>query len=163
MSRERAYAWTDPKELAEAAQHHDGRDFFARLVKAELPAPPINATVGMSLVEAVDGRAVFELEPMEWHYNPIGTVHGGILATLADSALGCAVHSNLPEGAAYTSLDLTIKFTRPATIDSGLLRCEGRVVSMGRRTATAEAEITDPTGRVIARAIASCLIMRRGS
>jgi uncharacterized protein (TIGR00369 family) len=86
-------------------------------------------------------------------------VHGGILATLADSALGCAVHTKLSAGTAYTSLDLTIKFTRAATLDSGLLTCEGRVVSIGRRAATAEAQITDQAGRVIGHAVTTCLLM----
>lgn len=157
--RERSYTWADPAVLAAAAQRMDGLDFFARLGGGGFPAPPINATTGIALVEVNDGRAVFELEPAEWHYNPIGSVHGGILATLADSALGCAVHTKLSAGTAYTSLDLTIKFTRAATVDSGLLTCEGRVVSIGRRTATAEAQITDTTGRVIGHAVATCLIM----
>lgn len=159
MTRERTYTWVDPKVLATAAQQLDGLDFFAQLGNGDFPPPPINATTGIALVEVSDGRAVFELQPEEWHYNPIGSVHGGILATLADSALGCAVHTKLAAGTAYTSLDLTIKFTRAATLDSGLLTCEGRVVSIGRRTATAEAQITDKTGRVIGHAVATCLIM----
>lgn len=157
--RERTYAWADPQLFAAAARELDGLDFFKQLGDGELAPPPINATLGMALVEISDGRAVFELTPEEWHYNPIGTVHGGILATLADSALGCAVHTKLKAGTGYTSLDLTIKFTRAATMDSGTLTCEGRVVTIGRRTATAEAEITDKTGRVIGHAVATCLIM----
>lgn len=158
-TRERAYTWADPAVLAAAALRMDGLDFFAQLGNGDYPPPPINATTGIALVEVGDGRAVFELEPAEWHYNPIGSVHGGILATLADSALGCAVHTKLSAGTAYTSLDLTIKFTRSATLDSGLLTCEGRVVSIGRRTATAEAQITDKTGRVIGHAVTTCLLM----
>lgn len=158
-ARERTYSWVDPQLFATAAQELDGIDFFAQLGDGKFPPPPINQTLGMALVEVSDGRAVFELTPQEWHYNPIGTVHGGILATLADSALGCAVHTKLKAGTGYTSLDLTIKFTRAATLDSGTLTCEGRVVTIGRRTATAEAEITDKTGRVIGHAIATCLIM----
>ncbi|MFZ2511977.1 MAG: PaaI family thioesterase [Gordonia sp. (in: high G+C Gram-positive bacteria)] len=157
--RERTYSWVDPQVFASAARELDGIDFFTQLGDGAFPPPPINNTLGMSLVDISDGRAVFELTPQEWHYNPIGTVHGGVLATLADSALGCAVHTKLSAGTAYTSLDLTIKFTRAATIDSGLLTCEGTVVSIGRRTATAEAQITDKTGRVIGHAIATCLIM----
>src|SRR5690606_34882374 len=90
--------------------------------------------------------------------NQIGSVHGGMLAGLADSALGCTVHSKLPAGTGYTSLDLTIKFTRPANLDSGVLRCRGEVVTMGRRTATAEARIVDGRGKVVAHAIATCLL-----
>ncbi len=157
--RERTYSWADPQVLAAAARELDGIDFVGQLGDATFPPPPINQTLGMSLVEVSEGRAVFALTPQEWHYNPIGTVHGGILATLADSAFGCAVHTKLKAGTAYTSLDLTIKFTRAATLDSGTLTCEGRVLTIGRRAATAEAEITDTTGRVIGHAIATCLIM----
>ena len=113
-------------------------------------------------MEIGDGWARFELEPAEWHYNALGTVHGGILSTLADTALGCAVHTKLPAGTGYTSLDLTIKFTRAATVDSGLLTCEGTVVTIGRRTATAEARITDGSGRVIAHAVTTCLLIPSG-
>ena len=157
--RERTYSWVDPQVFATAAQELDGLDFFAQLGDGKFPPPPINETLGMTLVEVGDGRAVFELTPEEWHYNPIGSVHGGILATLADSALGCAVHTKLSAGTGYTSLDLTIKFTRAATLDSGTLTCEGHVVTIGRRTATAEAQITDKTGRVIGHAVATCLII----
>ena len=94
-----------------------------------------------------DGWAEFEMQPAEWHYNPIGSVHGGMLAGLADSALGCAVHTKLPAGTGYTSLDVTIKFTRAARLEGGLLRCRAEVVTIGRRTATAEARIVDSHGR----------------
>src|SRR4051794_29885998 len=94
-TRERSYTWADPAVLAAAAQQLDGLDFFAQLAGEDFPPPPINATLGMALVEVGDGRAVFSLQPEEFHYNPIGSVHGGILATLADSALGCAVHTKL--------------------------------------------------------------------
>ncbi|MDN5795778.1 MAG: PaaI family thioesterase [Intrasporangium sp.] len=113
--RQRTYSWGDPQLFATAAQELDGLDFFAQLADGKFPPPPINETLGMALVDVGDGRAVFELTPEEWHYNPIGSVHGGILATLADSALGCAVHTKLSAGTGYTSLDLTIKFTRAAT------------------------------------------------
>jgi uncharacterized protein (TIGR00369 family) len=159
MGRERSYTWGDPLELAAAAQGLSGREFLAQISSGELPVPPAGATTGIVPVEIGDGRAVFQLQPAEWHYNPIGSVHGGILATLADTALGCAVHTKLPAGTAYTSLDLTIKFTRAATIDSGLLTCEGRVLTLGRRTGTAEAHITDEADRVVAHAVTTCLLM----
>ena len=159
MSRERSYTWGDPKELATAALQLSGRDFLAQIGNGQLPVPPAGATTGIVPAEIGEGYAAFTLEPAEWHYNPLGSVHGGILATLADTALGCAIHTRLPAGTAYTSLDLTIKFTRAATLDSGLLTCEGSVVSFGRRAATAEARITDSEGRVIAHAVTTCLII----
>lgn len=98
------------------------------------------------------------MTPGEEHYNPIGSVHGGVYATLLDSAAGCAVHSTLPAGMAYTSLDLTTKFLRPITFDSGKIRAVGRVRSHGRRTAFAEAELLDANDRLLAHATSSCLI-----
>jgi len=159
MSRERTYAWADPRELAEAARRLDGLDFLRRIGSGDLPAAPAAATTGIVPVEVGDGYAIFEFEPAEWHYNPIGSVHGGMISTLADTALGCAVHTTLSAGTAYTSLDLTVKFTRAVTADSGRVRCEARVLSRGRRTATAEAHITDGRGRVVAHAVTTCLLM----
>jgi uncharacterized protein (TIGR00369 family) len=159
MNRERSYTWTDPGELAQAAQGMLGLDFLRKTGAGELPPAPVIATTGIELVDVGDGWATFTLQPAEWHYNPIGSVHGGILSTLTDTALGCAIHTQLPAGTGYTSLDLTIKFTRAATLASGLLTCHGRVVTLGRRTATAEARITDSAGRVIAHALTTCLVM----
>lgn len=160
--RERTYTWEDPTALAGAGHDLSGREFLERIGRGELPAAPAAATTGVVPVEVGDGVAVFSLEPQEWHYNPLGSVHGGILSTLADSALGCAVHTRLPAGTGYTSLDLTIKFTRPANLASGVLTCTGTVVAMGRRTATAEARIVDEAGRTIAQAISTCLLMPVG-
>jgi len=94
----------------------------------------------------------------EFHYNPLGSVHGGVLATLLDTAAGCSVHSTLPAGVGYTSLDLTTKFLRPVTIGSGMLRCEGSVISRGRTIALSQAQLTDASGRLVAHATSSCLI-----
>lgn len=158
VERERRYTWEDPRLLAVAAQQVSGREFLDQISNGTLAVPPVCETTGIYPGKVGEGTATFTLEPAEWHYNPIGSVHGGILSTLADSALGCAVHSALPAGTGYTSLDLTIKFTRAATVDSGLLTCEGRVVTMGRRAATAEATITDAGGRIIGHAVTTCLL-----
>lgn len=111
-----------------------------------------------TLDEVEHGRAVFSLLPGEEHYNPIGSVHGGIFATLLDSAAGCAVQSTLPRGTGYTSLDLTVKFLRPVTVETGRVRAVGRVVSSGRRTALAEAQLFDTADRLLAHATSSCLL-----
>jgi uncharacterized protein (TIGR00369 family) len=124
----------------------------------EIPPPPIMRTLGIDGVEVEDGRMVFRLEPQEFHYNPLGTMHGGVLATLLDSAAGCAVHTTLPAGVGYTSLDLTTKFLRPVTLNSGTLRCEGTVLSRGSRIALAQAQILDSKDRLVAHATSSCLI-----
>jgi uncharacterized protein (TIGR00369 family) len=99
-----------------------------------------------------------QMRAQSFHYNPLGGVHGGMIATLLDTAAGCAVHSTLDVGEGYTSLDLTTKFLRPVTVESGLLTCVGTVISRGRRTALAQAELTDETGRRLAHATSSCML-----
>jgi uncharacterized protein (TIGR00369 family) len=125
----------------------------------ELPPPPIMDLVGLGGVTAVEGSVTFYLDPQEFHYNPLGTVHGGVLSTMLDSAAACSVHSTLPAGVAYTSLDLNVKFLRPVTIASGRLRCSGAVLQRGRRSALAEARLTDAAGRLVAHAMSTCLIL----
>jgi uncharacterized protein (TIGR00369 family) len=107
-----------------------------------------------------EGRAAFRLTPREFHYNPLGSVHGGVFATMVDSACGCAVHTMLPAGVFYTSLDLSVKFLRPVTVDTGPITAVGTVVHLGRRTALAEARITDESGKVYVTATSSCLLIR---
>ena len=124
----------------------------------ELPARPIMHTIGTGGMDVAEGRVVVYLDPGEFHYNPLGTVHGGVLSTMLDTAAACSVHSTLPAGVAYTSLDLNVKFLRPVTVASGRLRCEGSVLSRGRRTALAEARLTDADGRLAAHATSSCLL-----
>ena len=157
--RARSYGWEDPLLLATAAGRMTGLEFLTAYTEGRLPHPPALVTNGIRPVEFADGRAVFELTPAEWQYNPIGCVHGGVLSTLADSALGCAVHTKLGVGFTYTSLELKINFTRAVTVASGRLRCVGTVVTIGRRVATSEATITDEAGRVVGHASSTCLIM----
>ncbi len=158
MTRERTTTWEDPSISAS----HLGRDSGLAMLEAvrdgKIPAPPIAVTMGFDLDLVEDGRAVFSLEPAEHHYNPIGSVHGGVFATLLDSATGCAVHSTLAAGVGYTSVDLNVKFLRGMNAATGRVTCEGRVVNRGRRLALAEATITDSTGRLLATATSSCLI-----
>ncbi|MET7439338.1 MULTISPECIES: PaaI family thioesterase [unclassified Streptomyces] len=158
MGRSRTYDWEDPSVSASAVGHHSGLDFLREVQAGRLPAPPIAATLGMRLEEVEHGRAVFSLIPGEEHYNPIGSVHGGVYATLLDSAAGCAVQSVLPPAMGYTSLDLTVKFLRPVTVDTGRIRAVGTVLNSGRRTALAQAELLDETDRLLAHTTSSCLL-----
>jgi uncharacterized protein (TIGR00369 family) len=158
-ARRREYTWSDPVDLARAATTMSGLDFLRAIADGRFPHPPIMTTAGIELAEAEEGRIVFALTPAEWHYNPIGSVHGGVLSTLADSAAACAVHSKLPVGTAYTSIDLTMKFLRPVTSASGRITAEGTVLSMGRRTALCQAELRDAGGRLVAYATSTCLLM----
>src|SRR4051812_41941390 len=159
-TRSRTIEWDDPAAVLAAADGRTGLELMQSLVAGEFPAPPIAHTLGFTLSEVEEGRAVFELDPGEHHYNPIGSVHGGVFATLLDSACGCAVHSMLPEGVGYTSLDLNVKFVAPLRLDTGTVSCVGTVTHLGSRTALAEARITDGTGRLLATATSSCLVFR---
>jgi uncharacterized protein (TIGR00369 family) len=157
--RERTYTWVDPQAYVEAAQGRSGIELFRYLLDNDFPAPPIAQTLGFRLVEVDKGLAVFAIEPAEYLYNPIGSVHGGVYATLLDSAAGCAVHTTLDEGVGYTSLDLAVKFLRGMTPDGGEVRAIGTVTHSGRRTALAEARMVDSKGRLLATATSSCLIL----
>jgi uncharacterized protein (TIGR00369 family) len=158
--RERTFSWADPVEIAAFGAGLSGLEFFAALAEGRVAPPPIMVALDMTGAAFSDGRAVFTLTPQEFHYNPIGMVHGGVFATLLDSACGCAVHTKLPAGVFYTSLDLSLKFLRPVTVATGPVTAEGTVVHLGRRTALAEARLTDAAGKVYVTATSSCLIIR---
>jgi uncharacterized protein (TIGR00369 family) len=160
MIEERDRVLSDAGWLAEQAGKRVGLDFLRAVIAGELPPAPLARSLGMRMAEADPGRVVFELEPAEQHYNPIGSVHGGVYATLLDSAAGCAVHSMLPAGVGYTSLDLTVKFVRPVTDRTGPVRAIGTVRHLGRRTALAEAELLDQNNKLCATAVSSLLILR---
>jgi uncharacterized protein (TIGR00369 family) len=160
--RRRTHAWEDPAASAAAARELDGITFLREMMAGRYPPPPIAATLGFGLVSVEPGKAVFDITPAEYHYNPIGSVHGGVYATMCDSACGCAVHSMLPAGTFYTSLDLSVKFIRPVTTGTGRLLCEGTVEHFGSRTALAIARLTDSDGKLYAHATSSCLIFRPG-
>lgn len=137
----------------------DGFEQLRAIADGRLPAAPIAATLGFAGMSVPErGTAIFELDPELRHYNPIGSVHGGVFATLLDSACACAVHSTLAVGEAYTSLDLSVKFLRAVTVDSGRLRAVGTVIQRGRRTALAEARLYDGQERLVAHATSSCMI-----
>ncbi len=123
--------------------------------------PPICDTLKFNLSQVEDGRAVFTGTPGKHANNPIGSIHGGYAATLLDSACGCAVHTRLSPTQAYTTLELKVSYLRGMTAETGEVRAEGWVVSMGRRTAFAEARLTDSHGRLLATASSTLLVMER--
>ena len=135
-----------------------GLEVLEAIVAGELPAPPIGATMGFRLVEVGPGRAVFEGEPGPDLLNPLGQVHGGVALTLIDSAAGCAVHSELPAGVGYTTVETKVNFTRPI-VPSSKVRCEGRVLSLGRQIATAEARLLSPEGKLLAHGTSTLIIL----
>jgi uncharacterized protein (TIGR00369 family) len=160
VSRERTIVWQDPVPSAAAGATMGGLEYLTAIVDGELPPPPMAVTMRMQPVELGEGRVVFEGEPGEEHYNPIGIVHGGYAATLLDSALGSAVHTLLPPGVAYASLGLEVKYVRPLTRETGRVVCEAEVVYRGRRQATAEARlIAAESGKLLAHGTTTCLIL----
>jgi uncharacterized protein (TIGR00369 family) len=135
-----------------------GVDFVRAIFEGRLPAPPIMQTIEPFDSSAEPGIVAFSSIPGFRHYNPIGSVHGGYAATLLDSAMGLAVHTALPAGTGYTTLEFKISFIRGMTRDTGPVRSEGRTMNVGRRAATAEARITDSKGRLLAHATTTCLV-----
>lgn len=136
----------------------DGYEQLQAIGDGRLPPPPIAETLGLVNFGGERGAISVELTPELRHYNPLGSVHGGVLSTMLDTAAACSVHSTLAVGEGYTSLDLTVKFLRPATVESGLLRAVGKVIQRGRRTALAEAQVFDAHGKLVAHATSSCMI-----
>ena len=128
------------------------------MLHGELPYPHISDTLDFSLVEVSEGRAVFQGQPQLKHYNPLGSVHGGWYATLLDSAVGCAVHTAMPVGRAYTTAELSVNIVRAASQQSGPLRAIGTVLHVGRQLATAEGRIVDAAGKLYAHATTTCLV-----
>jgi uncharacterized protein (TIGR00369 family) len=161
--RSRTFTGDDPRPGAEAARTMSGMEYLRAIQGGVFPPPPMASLMGMELVSVDEGRAVFAVQPAEYHYNPIGVVHGGLASTLLDSAMGCAVHTMLPAGAGYTTLDLTVNLVRPLTHETGRVLCTGSVIHVGGRIATAEGRITDEAGKLYAHGTTTCMIFRSSS
>ena len=157
----RTITWQDPVSSAAIGAGMAGLDYVRAIQAGDVPPPPIAVVMNYSIVELDEGRAVFEGQPGEEHYNPIGVVHGGYAATILDSALGCAVHTTLAAGAGYTSQTLEVKYIRPITRDTGPIRCEAEVVHRGRQTATSQAQLTTADGeKLLATGTSTCLLFQ---
>lgn len=136
-----------------------GLEFMSRMVRGELPMPPMCKTCNFWPVEASTGLFAFEGEPGGAHFNPLSTIHGGWAATLLDSAMGCAVHTTLPAGRAYTTLEIKVNYVRAILPNVGRMRCEGRIVHSGSRMATAEGRLTAADGKLYAHGLTTCMIL----
>lgn len=156
-------SWEDPRAIAEAGRGLSGLEFLQKIVAGDFPPPPLASLMNFQLVEIQEGHAVFAGEPKEYHYNPIGVVHGGLAATLLDSAMGCAVHSTLPAGAGYTTLEIKVNFVRAMTAETGRVRAEAKLIHLGGRTATAEGRVIDEAGKLYAHGTTTCLILRQST
>lgn len=160
--REKTITWQDPTDALDAMPGLSGIEYLRKMQAGELPGAPIAAHAAMRLAEVGEGTVTFVSEPDESHYNPIGAVHGGLVCTLLDSALGCAAHTTLPAGVGYTSIEIKINYLRPVTKESGPLTVNGRVTKPGRRVAFAEGEVLDKHGKVVATGSSSLLIFPLG-
>lgn len=156
--RTRTVSWHDPVETGKAAFSMAGAAFLRAIAEGRLPPPPIARLMDFDIVEVGEGRVIFSVEPQEFHYNPIGMVHGGLAATLLDSAMGCAVHSLLPQGRAYTTLELKVNYVRPLKQGTGRVRAVGKVIHLGGKVATAEGTLVDDAGKLFAHATTTCLL-----
>jgi uncharacterized protein (TIGR00369 family) len=157
--RTRTYTWDDPFALRDAMAGTSGLELMQLMASGELPPPPIAQTLGFRLVEAERGHAVFECEPAEYHYNPIGVVHASLAMTLMDSAMGLAFVTTLDEPVGWTTLEVKSNFTRALTTETGLVRCTGSIVHRGRRVSTIEARVEDVEGRLCAHGTSTILVL----
>lgn len=164
-------AWRAAEDAVRARHRHtglgrpeqfvgrSGMQIFEAMLAGEIPAPPITRTLNFLLVEAEPGRAVFQGQPLFDHYNPLGTVHGGWIATLLDSAVACAIHTMLPPGKTYTTLELKINYIRGLTDKVPLVRAVGEVIHVGGKTGTSHGRLIGPDGTLFAHATTTCIVL----
>jgi uncharacterized protein (TIGR00369 family) len=159
-TRERTVRWEDPLAGLASMGSMSGLEMLHAIKDGQLPPPPIAELMGFELVLAEEGRAVFALTPAEYHYNPIGMVHGGVASTLLDSAMGCAVQSTLPAGDVYSTVGLQVTFVRPLTLETGRVLCEGKAIHVGGRMALAEGRVEGEDGQLYAHGTTTCMLLR---
>ncbi len=160
-ARTKAVTWHQVEVLGRAAAALPGREFLQEICDGRLPPPPMAALVGSELVSVGDGEVLFRCTPDESTYNPLGMVHGGLLCTLLDSAAGCAVHTLLPAGAGYASIEIKVSFLRALRADAGSIEVHGHSLRVGQRVAFAEAHARDSAGELVGHATTSFAISRR--
>jgi uncharacterized protein (TIGR00369 family) len=156
--RRRDVTWQDPLLGAMLARDLNGLEYLLAIAEGRIPPPPIAVLLGMSIVSVEPGQVTFGLDVGEHLYNPIGSVHGGVFCTLLDSAMGCAVHTSLDRGQAYTTLELKVNIVKALTVDTPSVAATGQVVSAGRRVVTASGQITGPDGALYAHATTTCMV-----
>lgn len=156
--RQRTVTWHDPVASAMAGMALPGLDYLRAIRDGQLPGAPIAGLIQMGLSEVEEGRVVFTCRPDESAYNPIGTVHGGLVCTLLDSVCGCALHTLLPQGRGYTSIDLNVSYLKAVTARSGTLTATGTVIKAGARVGFTQGTVTEESGALVATATSSLLI-----
>ena len=157
--RHREVSWEDPLISAAQALDLSGLDFLREIMAGRIAPPPIAVLTGMTILAAEPGEVTFGLDVGEHLYNPIGSVHGGVFCTLLDSAMGCAVHTCLDRGQAYTTLELKVNIVKALTVRIPQVVATGKVISAGRRVLTGSGQITGPDGTLYAHATTTCLVL----
>jgi len=147
-------------EKAEARHTMSGLEYMRKMMTGELTPSGMAQLMDFRLVEVNEGRAVFSVKPDERHYNGLGIAHGGLAATLLDSAMGCAINTMMPAGKIFTTLEMKINYTRPMRRETGEVLCEASVIHVGGRTATAAGRIVDREGKLYAHGTATCMLFR---
>jgi len=160
MERSKTIHWQDPMEGASKAMHMSGLEYLQAMGNGTLPYPPIIHTLDFQMVSAERGQVIFSFHPQEFHYNPIGSVHGGVITAILDSAMGCTVQSILPAGSGYTTLELKVNFLRAVNTKSGVLKAIGKIIHSGSRTALVEAQLLDDNGKIFSHAVSTCMILK---
>ena len=150
----------EEKEVVEKRRHLSGLEYMRQLLSGEREPSGMARLMNMRLVEVEEGRGVFAVEPDERHRNGLGIAHGGLAATLLDSALGCAINTVMPAGRVFTTLGMKVNYVRPMRRETGEVRCEGEVLHAGGRVATAEGRIVDAAGKLYAHGTATCMLFR---
>jgi len=158
MTRERTIQWSDPLPTARAGRGMAGLELLEAIQAGRLPPPPMLVLLGATMGTVERGRVTMTLAPAEYHYNPYGTVHGGVAASLLDTVMSCAILSQQAVGRGNTTIDLSINYLRPMTIDTGPVTAEGTVIHAGRTTALAQGRLADANGRLLAVATTTCLL-----
>jgi uncharacterized protein (TIGR00369 family) len=156
--RVRIVTWDDPTEARQKGRRMSGAELFDKMRRGEIPEPPFARLMGIEVFDVGNGNVTMTLPPKEFHYNPMGCVHGGILTTLLDSVMSAAVHTALPAGKGYLTLSLNINFLKPVYEHTGEVMAQGAVVSLRRQVATAEGRIVDVKGDLCATGTATCML-----
>jgi uncharacterized protein (TIGR00369 family) len=161
MERTRTIQWEDPLAGAQKAAHMSGRDYLQAISDGEIAPPPLLHTLDIKKPSVIEkGTITFSFVPQEFHYNPIGSVHGGVISAILDSAMGCSLHTLLEAGTGYTTLELKVNFIKGITIKTGELRAIGKVIHAGSRTALVEAQLLDANNVLYAHGVSTCLILK---
>jgi uncharacterized protein (TIGR00369 family) len=158
--RRRTIEWNDPAPLIEKAASLSGLEYLRGMKEGTIPHPPICLLVGFVIVEVEEGRVVFELDPGEHLYNPFSVLHGGVTSGLLDAATGSAVHSTLPAGVGSTSIEIKVNYIRPIIKETGLIRCEAKILHAGNTIVVAEGKVIDGENKLYAVGLSTCMVFR---